>query len=369
MPPVSLLIKPASSNCNMRCSYCFYHSLAESRPTASYGVMNTDVRELLVQRALEYADKTCTFAFQGGEPTLAGLEFYRDFIELVEKYNTRKVKVHYALQTNGLAIDDEWASFLAGRQFLVGLSLDGPKDIHDAMRTDAGGRGTFNRVMNAVALLNRHRVDYNILCVVNSYTARHIGKVYDFFKRNDFRYLQFIPCLDPLEERPGGHEYSLTPERFAFSMKRLFDEWYNDLRNERRISIRYFDNLAGMLLGYPPESCGMSGRCSAHFVVEADGSVYPCDFYVFDDWRLGNIQTSNFTELAQSGKAADFIGSSLYADPQCRECPWSNICRGGCRRNREPFAEGRPVLNYYCRAYREFFDYAGERLFKASRLL
>ena len=362
MPPVSLLIKPASSLCNLRCKYCFYHFISDSRMIKSYGIMSDETMEVLVKKALDYADNTCTFAFQGGEPTLAGLEYFKKFVETVKKHKTKSINVNYALQTNGIAIDEDWAAFLADNNFLTGISLDGFKDIHDSSRLDSRGKGSFNKVMEAINLFNRFHVEYNILCVVNSYTARHVHKVYNFFKKNNFKYLQFIPCLDPLNEIPGEHDFSLTPERHTHFLKNLFDEWYNDIIRGNMTSIRYFDNLVGMLMGYPPESCGMSGICTAYFVVEADGGVYPCDFYVIDEWYLGNIRDIGYNDLKNSEKSKEFMEISKYIDPSCRECSFYSLCRGGCRRSREPFLDSRPALNYYCSSYKAFFEYAGNRL-------
>ncbi len=369
MPPLSLLIKPASSECNLRCKYCFYHSISKSRSIESFGIMKEDTLELLVKKGLEYADGSCTFAFQGGEPTLTGLNFYRKFIEYQKKYNTKKTQVHNVIQTNGIVIIDEWAEFFAKNNFLVGISLDGFKDIHDMNRVDARNSGSFTRVMNAIGFFNKHKVEYNILTVVNSVTARHIGKVYNFFRKNGFNYLQFIPCLDPINEKPGGHGYSLTPEKYAYFLKTLFDLWYKDFVNGNRISIRYFDNLIGMLMGYPPESCGMTGFCKCYYVVESDGSTYPCDFYVMDQWRLGNIKEMSFQDMQNSDTAVQFLEVSKYIDPECSNCEWFQLCRGGCRRSREPFENGRPVLNYYCPSYKEFFSYAGERMIEIAKKL
>ncbi len=330
--------------------------------TANYGMMDVGLLEQMVKKALEYADHVCTFAFQGGEPTLIGLEFYKKLIELEKKYNLKKVQVNNALQTNGLMIDESWAKFLAENNFLVGISLDGPKDIHDANRIDARSDGSFNRVMNTIELFNKYKVEYNVLFVVNAYVARHASKIYNFFKRHNFKYLQFIPCLDPLNQQPGGNEFSLKPDRFTYFLKSLFDLWYEDTMKGNMISIRYFDNLIGMFMGYRPEACGMSGQCQCQFVVEADGGVYPCDFYVTDEWLLGNIKDKGFDELRNSDAGKSFIEMSLPVDPKCKECRWFNLCRGGCRRDREPFVDKKAGLNYYCESYREFFDYAGERL-------
>jgi len=331
--------------------------------------MNTETLEVLIKKAMEYADSICTLAFQGGEPTLAGLDYFRKTVEFVKKYNTNNIKVNYALQTNGIVIDEDWAEFLAENNFLVGISLDGPKDLHDSLRLGPDGKGSFNRVMNTINLLNKHRVEYNILCVVNSYTARHVKKVYSFFKKHNFKYLQFIQCLDPFDEKPGENEYSLTPERYSYFLMNLFDEWYKDIMSGNIVSVRYFDNLVGMLLGYPPESCGMTGVCTTYFVVEADGGVYPCDFYVIDKWFLGNIKDSSFADLQKSERAKEFVEVSEYVDPSCRVCEFYSLCRGGCRRTREPFIDGKLLLNYYCQSYKEFFGYAGSRLREIAYML
>jgi uncharacterized protein len=368
MPPVNLLIKPASSNCNLKCKYCFYHSITENRSVASYGIMSNETAELLIKKALDYAENVCTFAFQGGEPTLAGLDYYKNFVQLVNRYNAKRVNINYAIQTNGIVINDEWADFLAKNNFLVGLSLDGPKNINDMNRVDSKHEGSFLRVMDAVKIFNKFNVQYNILCVVNNLVARHTTKVYNFYKKNSFEFLQFIQCLDPIDEEPGNNPYSLKPDMYSAFLKNLFDLWYKDIVNGKRISVRYFENLVGMLMGYPPEACGMSGRCSCYFVIEADGGVYPCDFYVLDEWYLGNIRDNNLAELLNIDTAKKFVQVSLHVDDKCKACKWFNICRGGCRRSREPFKDGLPVLNYYCKSYYEFFEYAYDRLYKLARM-
>lgn len=369
MPPISLLIKPASSNCNLRCKYCFYYDIAENRTTQNYGMMEPDLLESIVKKVLDYAEHSCTFAFQGGEPTFIGLDFYKKLVEFEKKYNHKKLRIHNAIQTNGMVIDENWAKFLSENRFLVGISLDGPKDIHDANRLDAKGAGSFTRVMKTIALFDKWKVEYNVLSVVNGYTARHAGKLYNFYKKNHFQYLQFIPCLDPLNEIPGRNEYSLTPQKYTYFLKNLFDLWYEDILRGNGISIRYFDNLVGMFMGHRPEACGMLGECQCQYVVEADGSVYPCDFYVLDEWRLGSLKDQELPELQNSEEGQRFLELSRPVDPKCRECKWLNLCRGGCRRDREPFIEGQPALNRYCEVYREFFEYAGARLQQVAAML
>ena len=369
MPPLSLLIKPASSLCNLRCKYCFYHSIAAIRETESYGFMSSDTLEIIVKKTLEFSDDFCTIVFQGGEPTLAGLDFFKRVIELQIKYNTKKIKINNSIQTNGMTVDHEWAKFLSQNNFLVGISLDGPKEIHDVNRYDTFGKGSYGKVMNTITLFDKYKVNYNILCVVSSYTARHINKVYTFYKKNNFRFLQFIPCVEPLYTIAADNEFSLSTERFTYFLKTLFDLWYIDVINGDMISIRLFDNLIRMIMGYSPEACGMSGFCSCQFVIEANGGVYPCDFYVVDEWCLGNIKEMGFRELKYSEKTVSFEEDSRYVDPECNGCDWLNICKGGCRRSRESFHGNKLAKNHFCDSYKEFFRYSFKRLQKIASLL
>jgi uncharacterized protein len=362
MPPLSMLIKAASSNCNLKCKYCFYHSLAKNRRIKSYGLMTPATLEIIVEKALDYADDVCTFGFQGGEPTLIGLNFFQKLIELQKIYNYKRVKIFNAIQTNGTKIDQSWAKFLVQNNFLVGISLDGFKELHNSNRIDAKDNGTFTGVMNAIRLFNQYQVEYNILSVVTSEMAGDPERIYDFAKKNNFRYLQYIPCLDPLDEEPGGSAYSLKPDQYACFLKSLFDLWYQDILNGNLISIRYFMDLVELEMGLKPGTCGMVGECNCQYVIEADGGVYPCDFYVIDPCYLGNITKTGFRELMNSKVCQDFIKVSTHLDPKCRKCKSFHLCRGGCRRTREPFRDGKPDLDYFCSSYLEFFGYTSQRI-------
>lgn len=366
MPPLSLLIKPASGGCNLCCEYCFYHDEQQNRETFSYGMMSEETLEILIKKALEYARGQCSFGFQGGEPTLRGLDFYRRAVELQKKYNVHGVRIVNAIQTNGLLIDNDWARFLHENRFLVGLSLDGTKEIHDASRLDPQGKGTFNRVLQAAQKLTAHQVEFNLLTVVTGRTAGSIAKIYSFYRRSGLLYQQYIPCLDPLGEERGSSPWSLTPEKYGAFLKTLFDLWYRDVTAGRFIFIRYFENLLGMLLGRPPEHCGLSGQCAVQNVVEADGSVYPCDFYCLDSWRLGNIRENSWKEMSEGETARRFLAEGSMGRDQCRTCKYGPICRGGCRRDREPLGAGE---NFFCQAYQEFFAYALPRLQELARFL
>lgn len=360
MQMLTVLIKPSSSMCNMQCKYCFYKDETKFRETASYGMMTDETAKILVKKAFEAAQKAVSFMFQGGEPTLAGLPFYAKFVEWVKKYNTKQIDVYLSIQTNGYVIDEAWAQFLHDHHFLVGLSMDGPSDIHDFMRIDNAGQPTHERVMRAAGLFDRYQVEYNVLCVVNNFVAKHADRVYRWFRDHNFRYLQFIPCLDGFD---GSKEnFSLDIKNFEQFLKVTFRNYFEDYRNGNYVSIRTFDNYIAMLMGRPPESCGMSGFCTCYFVVEADGSVFPCDFYVLDQWKMGNIRTDSFEEMFKSDVVRSFVESSRYIDEHCRKCKWYGLCRGGCRRNREPFVEGRPSLNVFCAAYRGFFKECYSRM-------
>jgi uncharacterized protein len=360
MPPLSLLIKPASGLCNLRCSYCFYHDVAANREIASYGIMTEETLGHVLKKALEAAEDEIIIAYQGGEPTLAGLDFFKKSVALQGEYNRKKLRIHNAIQTNGIGLDADWADFFRENNFLVGLSLDGIMDVHDRHRVDAGGAGSFSDVMDTVALFDCCGVSYNILAVVTLPLARRIRAAYKFFRRCGFEYLQFIPCLDPLGAPFGGHDYSLTPAVYGRFLCELFDLWYADMERGPAPSIRDFDNYVQMLMGYPPESCNLRGVCGMQYVVEADGAVYPCDFYVLDEMRLGNLNEVDFDKIDRRRAEIRFIEASEPLDPACAGCEYLPICRGGCRRHRETGSGlGR---TYFCEAYKMFFAHALGRL-------
>lgn len=368
MPPLSILVKPASSACNLRCSYCFYADEASARAVPNYGLMSREVSRALIEKAAGAAEGRISFLFQGGEPTLAGLEFYREFAARVGEMAPAGLAVQYAIQTNGTLLDGEWCRFFRENQFLVGLSLDGNRECHNRFRRDGAGKGTYDQVVRAARLLERAGVEFNVLTVVTGYLARHIRSVFAALCKGGFRYQQYIPCLDPLESERGGQGYSLSPAQYGEFLKTLFDLWYQELEQGRYWSIRYFDNLMWMLDGHAPEQCSMGGCCGLQYLVEADGSVYPCDFYGLDRWRLGSVLDNAWTELDEAREELGFIRESQRVPEECGRCRWYPLCRNGCRRDRL-MEEGGLGRNYYCGAYRDFFAYALPRLERARRLL
>ena len=364
MPPLSLLLKPASSLCNMRCTYCFYADEANSRVQGSYGIMRSETLACIFEKAFETAQHSISILFQGGEPSLAGLDFYKTALALERRYNTRGLRINNSIQTNGYRIDRTWAQFFADNHFLVGLSLDGIRQTHDACRRGADGKESFHTVMETARLFDKYKVDYNILTVVNRYTAAQAERIYRFYQKNRLRYLQFIPCLDPLD---ATEETWLHAEDYGQFLCRLFDLWYADLQKGCQPYIRQFENYVGIFLGRMPESCDMRGVCGIQYAVEADGSVYPCDFYALDAYRLGNLLTDDFSALDRKRAQLKFVETSAQLDTDCRSCSYLPICRGGCRRMRIPGRNG--LKNRFCSAYRMFFDHAIKRLTEIAAVI
>ena len=360
---ISLLIKPAAQLCNMNCRYCFYHDLTRDR--AGGEIMTKDMLHTLADRALSEGKDGVEFMFQGGEPTLAGLDFYRDLVAYVKEHKSPGQVVHYGIQTNGLLLDEDWAAFLKEHQFLVGLSVDGYSDLHNLHRKDTAGKGTYSRVMRSKKLLDRYGVSYNILCVITGAAASHAHRIYHAFQKQGVLYWQFIPCLDPLETERGKELFSLTPKGYAKFLCDLFDDWYQGWAEGSYTSIRFFDDCVNLLVGRRPSSCTMTDECGTYLVIEANGDAYPCDFYVTDEYRLGNIQTQSLFSLMESEREKEFLKSRPRYAP-CQHCRYFPVCRGGCRR--DYVENGVSVHPYYCKSLQTFFDYAMPRLLKIAQI-
>lgn len=360
---ISFLIKPASSSCMLHCKYCFYHDVSEHRQIKSNGIMEQDTMYALIDKAVSSVegDGEITFAFQGGEPTVAGLSFFQKFCTYVDHKKQPKQKIHYAIQTNGYVIDEAWSSFFHAYDFLVGVSLDGYRDNHDYFRLTNGNKTTYKRVMESIACLKKHKVEFNILTVLSKQLAKHPKKLYDFYKEQGFSYIQLIPCLAGLEEK--DNPFALTPHLFARFYKEFYDYWRKDFENGTYMSVYLFDNVIPMFAGIPPQLCGMLGHCSLQFVVESDGSVYPCDFYVLDEYNGGNIKDMSLTEIAQSTPMMQFLKEEKTMNPLCASCPFVSICNGNCKRmNTLYFEDG------YC-GYQDFLTYAYPTMYQIAKRL
>ncbi|MCC0660859.1 SPASM domain-containing protein [Clostridioides sp. ZZV14-6154] len=332
MKHLSVLIKPASSLCNLRCKYCFYADVSDARKIKSYGIMNDSTMKKLIDnvyRDLEEND-IITFAFQGGEPTLAGIDFFRLFVEYVNTKNS-KVKVQYVIQTNGTLINEEWCQFLKENRFIVGLSIDCMSNNHNENRVDANQKGTFNQVIKTKEMFDKNSIDYNILCVLTNNIARYPKKVFSFIIDNNIKYIQFIPCLNDLD-CSNESKHALKPERFSSFYKQIYSLWEEEYKKGNYISIGLIDNIANLLTRGRTGTCGMSGQCQIQYVIEADGGVYPCDFYVLDEYKIGDITKDSLKEIFNNKKAQQFINNKEELTQICKNCEYVRLCNGGCKR-------------------------------------
>ncbi|WP_303973818.1 radical SAM protein [Streptococcus merionis] len=337
MKHISILVKPASALCNLRCKYCFYADVTSLREVRSYGKMKHETAQKMIEnifRDLNDGDEL-TIAFQGGEPTLAGLPYFQFIVDCVNE-QTKAVEVHYAIQTNGTIITERWCEFFKKNNFLVGLSIDGTPTYHDLNRLDPRGRGTFHRVLLTKKLFDQYGIEYNVLCVLTEPLSYHAKEVFDFINQQSFKFVQFIPCLDDLEATERN-EYGLTPQGFYRFYKAFLPLWLEALKKGNCVSIKLFDDVINLLAVGRVTACGMLGNCQVQYVIEGDGSVYPCDFYALDEFRLGYIQEMGLREMFMSKVAKNFLCSRpISALPEkCQTCPFARMCRGGCKRMKD----------------------------------
>lgn len=361
MKNLSFLIKPASSLCNLKCKYCFYADVSEHRDVANMGIMNSSTLHKLIDCAFDNLDSNgvVTFAFQGGEPVLAGINYFKEFTDYANSKKGVNQKISYAIQTNGTLIDEEWVNLFKENHFLVGISLDGYKENHNYFRLTSLNKESYSIIMKNVELLKKNEVDFNILTVLTRQLAKHPLRLYDFYVKNDFKYVQLIPCLKGLDDEEDS--FSLTPELFADFYKKFYDLWLKDFRKGNYRSFNLFDNLLLMLSNQMPYQCGLLGFCSLQLVVEGDGSVYPCDFYVLDKYKGGNLNTDSLDSIMKNMRC--FVEEKKKMSPLCSTCHYIKICHGNCKRmNNLYFGEN------YC-GYQEFLKHAIPSMIEISRRL
>ena len=330
MRELTVMLKPASGLCQMACEYCFYHDLLEYGAPSNV-FMSRETARQLIARVKESGAARVHFAFQGGEPLLWGQEHFDDFFDDVKDAG---IDATYAVQTNGLCIDEVYASLFAEHDVLVGVSLDGDRALHDVNRKTPDGKGTYERVMRGIELLKKHGVRYNVLSVVSANTAKHPAQLYRYYKKLGVSHVQLIPCLPPMGEG-GDRRYAPAPEALGQFLVGFYRLWREDFKDGKPpFAVREFDQALATLQGRAGH-CGSRGFCTPQLIVEADGSTYPCDFYVLPDYCTGNVHTHTVAETLQSEGMQRFVKEHPAAPAICRSCRYLGVCGGGCRRMRD----------------------------------
>ena len=377
-----IMVKPVGSACNMRCSYCYYLPVKGSAD--EHAIMQDSVlEEVLCQYFAavgEAGGKVASIIWHGGEPTLAGLSFYRKAVELERRLLPDGMECWNNLQTNGLLLDDEWCDFLAEEHFDVGLSIDGTALVHDARRKDAEGAGTCDRVLASAARLKERGIRPDLLCTVSSVTPPHAVSVYTALRDLDTGWMQFIPIVEHIPEGglPAGH--GVSPEAYGTFLKDVFAAWFfHDLGS---CEVQLFSETALALSGGQPSLCTLQPTCGKALVVEKDGSVYSCDHFVRPQYRLGNIMDTAPPETRSGSVSRTVLGSLAWSEQQrrfgetkqttltdrCRSCPHLTLCGGGCLKDRISTDGSAPGQYYLCEGLRSFWDYAVPRLRDAMTL-
>jgi len=360
-PVTDVLVKPAGPDCNLACEYCFYSGKERLFPGSKMR-MNDEVLESMVSQLMSQPVEQLSIGWQGGEPTLMGIPFFLKALGLMQRYG-KGMAVANGLQTNGVLIDRDWARVFKEFHFLVGLSIDGPEHIHDHYRRGRGGQGSFKKAADAAKLLFDNEVEVNALTVVNDYSVRFPEEIYEFHKSMGLNFMQFIPCVETDIANPEKTAaFSVKGIAYGKFLCRMFDLWLADFSNGvPTTSIRFFESLLFKYAGFPPTECTLLAECGTYVVIEHNGDVYACDFFVEPEWNLGNLLTTSLVSLANSVKQRQFgrLKSELPAD--CQACEWRELCRGGCTkdRRRDPTSGN---LNHFCSAFRIFFPHADKHL-------
>lgn len=375
--PFQVMAKPRGAICNLNCHYCFYLQKEALYPQSDFRMPDAVLERFVRQYIAAHAGAAeVTFAWQGGEPALLGLPFFAQAVALQERYRLPGQRVRNALQTNGVLLDDAWGRFLREQDFLVGVSLDGPPELHDVYRRDKGGQGTFARVVAGIDVLKRHGVPFNILTCVNDANVRQPLSVYRFLRDAiGAEFIQFLPIVEPVVEPVPASPLpalvsprSVAGEAYGAFLIAIFDEWVR--RDVGRVAVQIFEAALGIWAGLGPGLCIFDATCGRGLALEHNGDVYACDHYVTPEHRLGNLQTSTLIELVDSPAQVRFGGAKRDGLPAvCRQCAVRFACNGGCPKDRLLVtAGGEAGLNYLCAGYKAFFTHI-DRPMQAMALL
>lgn len=347
------MAKPASSRCNLSCRYCFY--LEKQRQP----VMDDATLEQFIRQHIEaQPGEEVQFAWQGGEPTLCGLDFFRRAAALQRRYADGK-RIHNAFQTNGVLLNEAWCQFFHDNGWLVGISLDGPADLHDACRVSRSGNATHHKVLRAIGMLRACRVEFNLLVVVNSHNGESPRRMYRYLRELGTAHIQFIPLME-LDDQRRPDDLSVSAATWGRFLREVFDLWVRE--DIGRIFIQLFDSTLGVWSGYAPQMCSLSKTCGHAFALEANGDLYQCDHYVYPQHLLGNIHRETLGEMNLSARAVTFGEyKSTSLAPACRRCEMLRLCHGDCPKHRDE--SGKSAL---CAGYLDFFTHSAPYM-KAMR--
>jgi len=369
--PFHLMAKPVSYQCNIACDYCFYLEKEQGtlKPRKATRHMDEPTLEAYVRQYIEaHPGNEVEFTWQGGEPTLAGIAFYENALRLQQKY-ARGKRITNSIQTNGVLIDEAWATFLATHHFLVGLSVDGPQWLHDTYRKTRSDQSVFNKVINAMRLLQEKEVEVNVLAVVNNVTAAHPQAIYHFLTRElKAEHVQFIPAVEqrPVNEKYGELLYpqslsggtvtswSVSGEQWGAFINNVFDLWVR--QDVGRVYVQMFDSALAAWLGEKPSLCVMQSSCGFGLVVEQNGDVFSCDHYVYPEHRLGNLKRDSLVKMVNGGQQRKFGMAKTEVSGECMRCPWRFACHGGCPKHRI-HKSGERWHNHLCAGYKAIFSH------------
>jgi len=353
-PNLGILLKPVSHDCNMACDYCYYRPVERLYPRTKRPRMSPETFEAACRQYLALEPREIKIGWQGGEPTLMGLEFFRRIVEIERTLARPGDCIGNSLQTNGVVLDEEWGRFLAENNFLVGLSVDGPAELN-VMRRFPNGRPAFETTMRALDVLKRHGVEHNILVVISKANVEHPRRIFEFLIEHDCHYSQFIPCTEPTEEPGRLSEHSITAAQYGDFMIELFDAWVEN--DDPSYYVRRIDNWLHQHFGLPPECCEYRGDCSNLVTVEWNGDVYPCDFHVSERNFMGNVHEQTLERMLQGRAFRDFVRRAHVLPDVCRDCEWLAYCHGGCFRHREKLGIDSSGKPYLCDAKKRIFSH------------
>lgn len=361
-PLNSVLIKPAGPDCNLRCSYCFYLKNANKFNSSLKHRMNEKTLEEVIQQVMIQGEQQVSFGWQGGEPTLMGQSFYERAVELQQRYGKNQ-SVANGLQTNGILIDRNWANFLKKYNFLVGLSIDGPEEIHNRYRLNSNGKGSWSRVVDNAKLLLDKGVAINALTVINDYSVSFPEEIYSFHKDLGLRFMQFIPCIEiDTSYKNRLAPFSLSGKKFGYFLCAMFDQWLDDFKDgQPTTSIRYFESLLYNYMEFDSPECTLKQTCGDYLVIEHNGNVYSCDFFVDPEWYVGNVFSKRLVDMLNSQRQQQFGLNKVILEEQCKSCCWLKYCFGGCPKDRINNPKNHKI-SAFCLSYQLFFKHADKRL-------